>query len=100
MTNTRVLHVHIYTDSMVKANITLPLNLLKTAAKFPALAINLIPREARAEFEKNGLSLEDINMGELLRMVEQGQIKETLVDIEVMDPVEGRIYIKIYIDNK
>lgn len=100
MKKNRFLHIHVYTDSMVKTKINLPINLLKTAAKFPALALNLIPKEAKAELQKNGLSLQDINMGELIHMIEQGQIKETLVDIEVDDPVEGHIYVKIYIDEK
>jgi len=98
MKNTRSLHIQVYTDSIIKANINLPINLLKTAAKFPVLALSLIPKEAREELQKSGINLQDINMGELLRMVEQGQIKEKLVDMEVLDPIDGRIYVKIYID--
>ncbi|MEL7566817.1 MAG: hypothetical protein AAGU27_18315 [Dehalobacterium sp.] len=98
MTTIRSLHIQVYTDSIVKANINLPLNLLRTATKFPVLALNLVPKEVREELQKSGINLQDINMGELLRMVEQGQIKEKLVDMEVLDPVDGRIYVKIYID--
>lgn len=98
MKTTRFLHIHVYTDSIVKANINLPINLLRAAAKFPFLALNLIPKEAGEELAKSGINLQDINMGELLRMVEQGRIKEKLVDMEVLDPVDGRVYVKIYID--
>lgn len=94
----RFLHIRVYTDSLVKANIKLPVNLLKTAVKFPALATGFIPKEVTAEMEKIGIHLQEINMGELLRMVEEGAVKEKLIDMEVLDPKEGRIYVKVYID--
>ncbi|MGI6685278.1 MAG: hypothetical protein ACOX47_07360 [Bacillota bacterium] len=95
---TRSLRIQVYTDSIQKANLQIPVGLLKTAAKFPSLALNMIPREIIDDLAKNGINLHEINMGELLRLVEQGRLKEKIIDIEVLDPVEGRIYVKAYID--
>lgn len=98
MKGTRFLHIHIYTDTEERANINFPINLLKSAAKFPGIALNLIPGEVKASMAISGINLHDINMGELLRMVEKGSIKEKIVDMEVLDPIDGKVYVKIYID--
>jgi len=94
----RFLRIRVYTDSLVKADINIPINLLKASAKFPQLALNLIPKEVTKELMKSGINLSEINMGELLRLVEQGRLKEKIIDMEVLDPEDGRIYVKAYID--
>ncbi|MCR6545172.1 hypothetical protein [Dehalobacterium formicoaceticum] len=98
MTNQRFLHIKIHTDSEIKADINIPLGILKATAKFPLLALNVIPQETVKELRKSGIHLQDINMGELTRLVEQGKIKDTLIRMEVLDPIEGRIKVRIYID--
>ncbi|MGI6679206.1 MAG: hypothetical protein ACOX2Q_09180 [Dehalobacterium sp.] len=100
MTSKRFLHIKIHTDSEIKADINIPLRLLKTAARFPPLALNLIPQEVMEGLANSGIHLRDINMGELNRLVEQGENKDTLVRMEVLDPVDGRTYVRIYLDDR
>jgi hypothetical protein len=95
---TRFLKIRVYTDSIMKANINIPINLLKASAKFPRLALNMIPREAIEDMTRYGINLYEINMGELLHMVEKGRLQEKIIDMEVLDPVDGHIYVKAYID--
>ncbi|HHT63825.1 MAG: hypothetical protein ACOX4H_08985 [Bacillota bacterium] len=95
---TRFLHIQVFTDSIVKADIQIPVSLLKTTAKFPALALQMIPKEVTEDLAKQGINLHDINMGELMHMVKQGRLKEKIIDIKIFDPVEGEISTKVYID--
>ncbi len=94
----RFLRVRVWTAHMTKVNMKIPLVLLKAASKFTALGLNLIPEEAKKEMAKSGIDLSQIDFGELLKAIEQGLVEEKLVDLDVVDPVEGPVRVEAYIE--
>ncbi|ATW26902.1 SHOCT-like domain-containing protein [Candidatus Formimonas warabiya] len=94
----RFLRVRVYTANSTKVNVNIPMGLLKAASKFAGFGMNFIPEEARNEMAKKGIDLSQIDIGELVKAIEQGLVDEKLVDIDVMDPVEGQVRVEVYVD--
>jgi DUF4097 and DUF4098 domain-containing protein YvlB len=94
----RFLRVKVYTDKAVKVNVNIPLALIKVASKFATVGLKYIPDEARAEMEKKGIDLTQIDMEELVNAIEQGLVDEKLVDVDVDDPKEGKVRVEVYVE--
>lgn len=94
----KFLRIKVYTDKAVKVNINVPLALIKVASRFGAMGLKYIPEEARAEMEKKGIDLSQIDIEELVAAIEQGLIDEKLVDVDVDDPKEGKVRVEVYVD--
>jgi hypothetical protein len=76
-----------------KVNVNVPLTLAKKAMGLVAL----IPKEAKAELEANGIDLSQIDLKELIEMFEDGEITEDLVNVETGDEQKGAT-VKVYVD--
>jgi hypothetical protein len=76
-----------------KVNVNVPLTLAKKAMGLVAL----IPKEAKAELEKNGIDLSQIDLKALIEMFEDGEITEDLVNVETGDEQKGAT-VKVYVD--
>ncbi|MBN2557865.1 MAG: hypothetical protein JXB33_03810 [Clostridia bacterium] len=78
-----------------KVNVNLPLSVAK---KLTSLS-KVIPEEARSEMEKGGFNIDDLNLAELLEAIENGEMDESIVDIEANDDGDGSgATVKIYVD--
>ena len=98
MAKGRFLHIMVYTEQTIKTDFRVALKLLKTASRMPALALKWIPREALEEMAQKGISLADIRMDELVALAEKADLHEHLLQAEVLDPVDGRTFVRIFID--
>lgn len=94
----RHLRIRINGDKAQKVNINIPLGMMKFFSRFAGMGIRIIPEDARRELERKGVDLSDINVEELVSMIDRGVLDSTLVDIDVDDPLEGRVKVKIYLD--
>lgn len=94
----RFLRVRVYAANSTKVNVNIPLGLLRVASKFAGVGMKFIPEEARQEMAKKGIDLTQIDVGELLQAIEQGLTDEKLVDVDVDDPLEGKVRVEVYVD--
>ena len=78
-----------------KVNINIPLNV---ARKLTSLT-KMIPDSAKAEMEKEGVNIDELNLSELLDALYESGSEESLVDIDATDG-DGRsgAKVKIYVD--
>lgn len=78
-----------------KVNINIPLNV---ARKLTSLT-KMIPDSAKAEMEKEGVNIDELNLAELLDALYESGSEESLVDIDATDG-DGRsgAKVKIYVD--
>lgn len=91
----RFLRVIVTSSSGVqKANVNIPLGLVKVAVKF---GMGFIPEKARAEMLQKGIDLAQIDLDELVRLIDEGVSDGRLVDVDVDDPKEGRIRVEVYV---
>lgn len=98
MTKARFLHIKVYTEETIKTDFRVSLKLLKTVSRMPALALKWIPREVQEEMAQKGISLSDMRMDELAALAEKANLHEHLLQAEVLDPVDGRTFVRIFID--
>ncbi len=96
--NNRFLRVRVSSEKGMKANVNVPLSLLKVASKLCGMGMSFIPAEARQEMEHKGIDLSQINFEELVDQIEQGLSDGKLVDVEVEDNKEGLIKVEVYVD--
>lgn len=96
----RFLRVRVSGDGtgIKKADVNIPLSLLKVATKFVNVGMGMIPKEARVQMEEKGIDLEKIDFDELLMLIDQGLSDGKLVDVDVTDPDQGRILVEVYVD--
>lgn len=94
----RHLRIRVNGDKSKKVNVNIPLGLIKVFSRFAGLGMKFIPDEARRELERKGIDLNDINIEDLIRLIDQGLVNEKLVDIDVDDPHEGNVRVEIYVD--
>ncbi len=80
-------------EETAKVNINVPLALAKKAAGLVAL----VPKEAKAELEKEGIDLNAIDLKGLIEMFEEGELNEELVNVVTGDETEGAT-VRIYVD--
>lgn len=78
-----------------KVNINIPLNVAK---KLTSLT-KMIPDSAKAEMEKEGVNIDDLNLAELLDALDESGSGESLVDIDATEgDGKGGAKVKIYVD--
>ncbi|OAT87122.1 SHOCT-like domain-containing protein [Desulfotomaculum copahuensis] len=93
----RFLRVHV-DSAEAKVNVNIPLSLLKVASRLGNMIAGLIPGEARREMAGRGLDLSKIDFEELMNLINQGLEDGKLVDVDIEDPVKGRIRVEIYVE--
>ncbi|MCK5811474.1 MAG: hypothetical protein KAG94_01120 [Clostridiales bacterium] len=76
-----------------KVNVNIPLSVAKKVTSLKGL----IPKSAKKEMEKEGFSIDDIDLQELIEAFENGDMDENLVDIEAGDG-DDRVVVKVYVD--
>lgn len=96
-TGLRCLRIRVTSGSNQKVNANIPLGLVKVAAKFAGMGLKLIPASAKAEMERKGVRLEEINFDELLQLIDQGLSDGKLIDIDTDEPGEGKTKVEIYV---
>ena len=78
-----------------KVNINIPLHVAK---KLTSLT-KMIPDSAKAEMEKEGVNIDDLNLAELLDALDENGSGESLVDIDATEgDGKGGAKVKIYVD--
>lgn len=76
-----------------KVNVNIPIDVAK---KLTSLT-KVIPESAKNEMEKEGFNIDELNLNELLEAIENGDMEESIVDIDA-DGDEGGAKVKIYVD--
>jgi hypothetical protein len=80
-------------SEQARVNVNVPLAIAKKAMGL----VSLIPKEAKAELEQNGIDLSQIDLKGLIEMFEDGEINEDLVDVVTGDDTKGAT-VKVYVD--
>jgi DUF4097 and DUF4098 domain-containing protein YvlB len=80
-------------SEQAKVNVNVPLAIAKKAAGFVAL----IPKEAKAELEREGIDLNAIDIKGLIEMFEEGELGEELVNVVTGDETKGAT-VRVYVD--
>ncbi|SET17488.1 hypothetical protein SAMN05660297_01605 [Natronincola peptidivorans] len=96
----RFLRVRVSGDGtgVKKADVNIPLGLLRVASNFVNMGMGMIPKEARQQMEEKGIDISKIDFDELVYLMEEGLSDGKLVDVDVDDPEEGRIQVEVYVD--
>lgn len=80
-------------SEQAKVNINVPLAIAKKAAGLVAL----VPKEAKAELEREGIDLNAIDLKGLIEMFEDGELSEELVNVVTGDETKGAT-VRVYVD--
>ena len=96
----RFLRVRVSGDGtgIKKADVNIPLSLLKIATKFMNVGMGMIPKEAREQMEEKGIDLAKIDFDELIMLIDQGLSDGKLVDVDLNDSEHGRLLVEVYVD--
>lgn len=99
-TKDRFLRVRVSGDGtgIKKADVNIPLSLLKVATKFMNVGMGMIPKEAREQMEEKGIDIAKIDFDELIMLIDQGLSDGKLVDVDLTDPEHGRLLVEVYVD--
>lgn len=99
-TKGRFLRVRVSGESsgLRKADVNIPLSLLKAASKFLNMGMGMIPKEAREEMEKKGIDISEIDFDELVQLIDQGLSDGRLVDVDIDDEEHGSIKVEVYVE--
>ncbi len=97
LTEERFLRVRVVGEKTLKVNVNVPLSLIRSASKLVVYAMSFVPAEKRAELEEKGLDLQALDVEGLARILEE-TLDGKIVDVEVTDPVEGRIKVEVCVD--
>ncbi len=76
-----------------RVNVNVPLALAKKAVGL----MSFIPKDTKKELADKGISLDDINLKELIELFEDGEIDEELVNVDAGDGVQGA-KVRVYVD--
>ncbi|MDR3541313.1 MAG: hypothetical protein P4L69_10165 [Desulfosporosinus sp.] len=93
----RFLRVRVVGEKTLKVNVNVPLSLIRSASKLVVYAMSFVPPEKRVELEEKGLDLQALDVEGLARILEE-TLDGKIVDVEVADPVEGRIKVEVCVD--
>lgn len=93
----RFLRVRVEGEKTLKVNVNVPLSLIRSASKLVVYAMSFVPADKRAELEKKGLDLNELDVEGLARIIEES-LDGKIVDVEVADPTEGRIKVEVYVE--
>ena len=78
-----------------RVNVNIPLNVAKRLTSLT----NMIPDSAKAEMEKEGVDIDELNLSELLDALDESGMEESLVDIDATEADgKGGARVKIYVD--
>lgn len=97
LTGERFLRVRVVGEKTLKVNVNVPLSLIRSASKLVVYAMSFVPADKRAELEEKGLDLQAIDVEGLARILED-TLDGKIVDVEVADPVEGRIKVEVCVE--
>jgi hypothetical protein len=76
-----------------KVNVNVPLSIAKKAAGL----LSLVPKNTKSELSDNGIDLDSIDLKELIELFENGEMTESLVDVQTGDGEKGAT-VKVYVD--
>lgn len=93
----RFLRVRVVGEKTLKVNVNVPLSLIRSASKLIVYAMSFVPADKRAELEQKGLDLQALDVEGLARILEE-TLDGKIVDVEVADPVEGRIKVEVCVE--
>ena len=93
----RFLRVRVIGEKALKVNVNVPLSLIRSASKLVVYAMSFVPEDKRAELERKGLDLQALDVEGLARILED-TLDGKIVDVEVADPVEGRIKVEVCVE--
>ncbi|SDH21113.1 SHOCT-like domain-containing protein [Desulfosporosinus hippei] len=93
----RFLRVRVQGEKTLKVNVNVPLTLIRSASKLVVYAMSFVPADKKAELEKKGLDLTDLDIEGLARIIDES-LDGKIVDVEVADPEEGRIKVEVYVE--
>lgn len=96
-TGERFLRVRVVGEKTLKVNVNVPLSLIRSASKLVVYAMSFVPADKRAELEQKGLDLQALDVEGLARILEE-TLDGKIVDVEVADPVEGRIKVEVCVE--
>ena len=96
-TGERFLRVRVVGEKTLKVNVNVPLSLIRSASKLIVYAMSFVPADKRAELEQKGLDLQALDVEGLARILEE-TLDGKIVDVEVADPVEGRIKVEVCVE--
>lgn len=96
-TGERFLRVRVLGEKTLKVNVNVPLSLIRSASKLVVYAMSFVPADKRAELEQKGLDLNDLDVEELIRIIDES-LDGKIVDVEVADPEEGIIKVEVYVE--
>ncbi len=94
----RSLKVRISSEKGTKANVNIPLSLLRVVSKLWSFGTALIPTETQQELQQQGIDLAKIDFEELVYSIEQGLSDGKIVDVETDDDKEGFTKVEAYIE--
>lgn len=93
----RFLRVRVQGEKTLRVNVNVPLTLIRSASKLVVYAMSFVPADKKAELEKKGLDLTDLDIEGLARIIDES-LDGKIVDVEVADPEEGRIKVEVYVE--
>jgi hypothetical protein len=93
----RFLRVRVVGEKTLRVNVNVPLSLIRSASKLIVYALSFVPSEKRAELEQKGLDLQALDVESLVRIIEES-VDGKIVDVEVADPLEGRIKVEVCVE--
>lgn len=93
----RFLRVRVAGEKTLKVNVNVPFSLIRSASKLIVYAMSFVPADKRLELEQKGLDLQALDVEGLIRIVEES-VDGKIVDVEVADPVEGRIKVEVCVE--
>lgn len=98
VSNRHYLRIRVASERGKKANVNVPLGLLKIAFKLCGMGAAFIPEEARRKMEKKGIDLSQIDFEEFVAQIEQGASDGKLIDVETEDEKDGLVKVEVYVD--
>ncbi len=83
----------------VNVNIGVPVGVIKILGNIAQNSTKYIPQSAQEAMKSKGVTLEDIDIQGLLAALETGaEYNPVVIDVDMVDPEDGRITVKIFFD--
>lgn len=86
-------------NGAINVNVNAPIRLIATIGEIATKMSAVIPPEARNQMESKGIDISQIDFGKVIEEILNGTLDDpTIVDVEVMDPENGKITVKVYVE--
>lgn len=86
-------------EDEVNVNMSIPIDAIKVLGNIAQNAVKYIPEDAQSKIESKGINLTDIDIQGLLSALESGaEHNPELINIDMVDPEDGRVTVKIFFD--